>query len=134
MSNKLFVELVSPERELWAGEGDMVIVKTVEGDLGVQPGHIPVLSLLAPGAVVRVMGGRENGEVRAAVHGGFISVADNRVSVLAEIAELAEEIDVSRAQTALDNVGTVTADDAEATARAARARSRLAAAGTGEPV
>ncbi|GLU50406.1 F0F1 ATP synthase subunit epsilon [Nocardiopsis ansamitocini] len=130
MSKKLFVELVSPERELWAGEGDMVIVKTVDGEIGVQPGHVPVLALLAPGAVVRVLGAKADGEIRAAVHGGFISVASgNRVSILAEIAELADEIDVDRAQTALTEAGAAGLEDAEARARAARARGRLRAAG-----
>ncbi|MFC7326913.1 F0F1 ATP synthase subunit epsilon [Marinactinospora rubrisoli] len=132
MSKKLFVELVSPERELWAGEGDMVIAKTVDGEIGIQPGHIPVLALLAPGAVVRVLGGRENGEVRAAVHGGFISVSEhNRVSILAETAELAEDIDVARAREALSKVEAegISAENVEAQERAARARSRLEAAG-----
>src|SRR5690606_41824666 len=95
-------ERVSAERELWAGGGDMVIATTVEGEIGIQPGPTPVLALRAPGSVVRVVGGRESGEVRAAAHGGFISVADdNRVSILAEIAELAEDIDVERAKRAL---------------------------------
>ncbi|MFC3995090.1 F0F1 ATP synthase subunit epsilon [Nocardiopsis sediminis] len=132
MSKKLSVEIVSPERELWAGEGDMVIAKTTDGEIGVQPGHVPVLALLAPGAVVRVIGGRENGEVRAAAHGGFISVSDgNRVSILAEVAELAEDVDVSRAKAALaaaESEG-ISLEDAEAQARVARARSRLQAAG-----
>lgn len=133
MSKRLFVEIVSPERQLWAGEGDMVIAKTVDGEFGVQPGHTPVLALLAAGSVVRVVGGRETGEVRAAVHGGFLSVTDDsRVSILAEIAELAEEVDVDRAKRALEEVESdgVSPEDAEAQARAARARSRLAAAGT----
>ncbi|MBV2365302.1 F0F1 ATP synthase subunit epsilon [Streptomonospora nanhaiensis] len=132
MSKKLFVEIVSPERELWAGEGDMVIAKTTEGEVGVMPGHTPVLALLAPGAVVRVLGGRENGEVRAAVHGGFMVVSqDNRVSILAEVAELAEDIDVERAKAALRDVesGGLSPEDVESLARAARARSRLQAVG-----
>ncbi|GAB3208397.1 F0F1 ATP synthase subunit epsilon [Marinactinospora thermotolerans] len=132
MSKKLFVELVSPERELWAGEGDMVIAKTVEGEIGIQPGHVPVLALLAPGALVRILGARESGEVRAAVHGGFISVStDNRVSILAEVAELAEDVDVQRARAALDETvaGGVKPEDEEAINRMNRARSRLRAAG-----
>ncbi|MFD0772772.1 F0F1 ATP synthase subunit epsilon [Streptomonospora algeriensis] len=133
MSKKLFVEIVSPEQELWAGEGDMVIAKTVDGEIGVQPGHTPVLALLAPGAVVRVQGARETGEVRAAVHGGFMVVTlGDRVSILAEIAELAEDVDVERAKAALrdaESAGNLTEDEA-AQARAARARSRLQAAGT----
>ena len=129
MSKKLFVELVTPERELWAGEGDMVIAKTVEGEIGIQPGHVPVLALLAPGSVVRVLGAREAGEVRAAVHGGFMSVTlSDRVSILAEIAELAEEIDVERARAALKSAEREALGDAEMRARVARARGRLRAA------
>ncbi|MDA8370422.1 MAG: F0F1 ATP synthase subunit epsilon [Nocardiopsaceae bacterium] len=132
MSKKLFVEIVSPEQELWAGEGDMVIAKTTEGEIGVQPGHVPVLALLAPGSVIRVLGGREDGEVTVAVHGGFISVSDrNRVSILAEIAELAEDIDVERAKAALAEAtaGGANLGDPDQQARIARARSRLRAAG-----
>ena len=129
MSKKLFVELVTPERELWAGEGDMVIAKTVEGEIGIQPGHVPVLALLAPGSVVRVLGARESGEVRAAVHGGFMSVTlSDRVSILAEIAELAAEIDVARARAALKSAEREALGDAEMRARVARARGRLRAA------
>ncbi|WP_159943102.1 MULTISPECIES: F0F1 ATP synthase subunit epsilon [unclassified Nocardiopsis] len=125
MSKKLFVEIVSPEREVWAGEGDMVIAKTVEGEIGVQPGHVPVLSLLASGAVVRVLGARETGEVRAAAHGGFVSVSgEGRVSILAETAELAEDIDVERARAALKR-----ASEAGDTDALGRASSRLRAAG-----
>ncbi len=125
MSKKLFVEIVSPEREIWAGEGDMVIAKTVEGEIGVMPGHVPVLSLLAEDAVVRVLGARETGEVRAAAHGGFVSVSgEGRISILAETAELAEDIDVERARTALKN-----ATEGDDTAALGRARSRLRAAG-----
>ncbi|ASU85297.1 ATP synthase F1 subunit epsilon [Nocardiopsis gilva YIM 90087] len=132
MSKKLYVEIVSPEHEVWAGEGDMVIAKTIDGEIGVQPGHVPVLALLAPGSVVRILGGRETGEVRAAAHGGYISVSDDdRVSILAETAELAEDVDVERARQALSDVesGGVGPEDTEAQARAARARSRLEAAG-----
>ncbi|MFD6952003.1 F0F1 ATP synthase subunit epsilon [Nocardiopsis sp. TSRI0078] len=125
MSKKLFVEIVSPEREIWAGEGDMIIAKTVEGEIGIQPGHVPVLSLLAHDAVVRVLGARETGEVRAAAHGGFVSISgDGRVSILAETAELAEDIDVDRARTALKN-----AADSGDTDALGRASSRLRAAG-----
>ncbi len=125
MSKKLLVEIVSPERQVWAGEGDMVIAKTVEGEIGVQPGHVPVLSLLAHDAVVRVLGAREAGEVRVAAHSGFVSVSgEGRVSILAEIAELAEDIDVDRARTALQK-----AADSGDTLALGRARSRLRAAG-----
>ncbi|QVJ00920.1 F0F1 ATP synthase subunit epsilon [Nocardiopsis eucommiae] len=125
MSKKLFVEIVSPDREVWAGEGDMVIAKTVEGEIGVQPGHVPVLSLLAEDAVVRVLGARETGEIRAAAHGGFVSVSgEGRISILAETAELSEDIDVDRARQALKEAG-----ESGDNLAAARARSRLRAAG-----
>ncbi|RNL84553.1 F0F1 ATP synthase subunit epsilon [Halostreptopolyspora alba] len=133
MSNKLSVEIVSPERELWAGEGDMVIAKTADGEIGIQPGHVPVLGTLSPGAVVRVIGARETGEVRAAAHGGFVSVAQDRVSILAETAELSEDIDVQRAKTALRESESGSADESEESRenaeRAERARSRLRAVG-----
>lgn len=97
--SELQVELVSAERLLWSGTASMVIARTVDGDIGVLPGHSPVLALLAGGEVtVRT----NDGDVRAAVHGGFLSVADDRVSVLAEVAELADEIDLARAKKALD--------------------------------
>ena len=125
MSKKLFVEIVSPDREVWAGEGDMVIAKTVEGEIGVQPGHVPVLSLLAEDAVVRVLGARETGEIRAAAHGGFVSVSgEGRISILAETAELSADIDVDRARQALKDAG-----ESGDNLAAARARSRLRAAG-----
>ena len=125
MSKKLFVEIVSPEHEVWAGEGDMVIAKTVEGEIGVQPGHVPVLSLLAHDAVVRVLGARETGEVRVAAHSGFVSVSgEGRVSILAETAELAEDIDVDRARTAVTS-----ASEEGDNVALGRARSRLRAVG-----
>ncbi|GHD33645.1 F0F1 ATP synthase subunit epsilon [Nocardiopsis kunsanensis] len=125
MSKKLFVEIVSPEHEIWAGEGDMVIAKTVEGEIGVQPGHVPVLSLLSHDAVVRVLGARESGEVRVAAHSGFVSVSgEGRVSILAETAELAEDIDVDRARTAVTS-----ATEEGDNVALGRARSRLRAVG-----
>ncbi len=119
----LHVELVSVEREIWSGEAREVISRTTEGELGILPGHTPLLGELAPGATVRIM--RDGGEdVVAAVHGGFLSVTDEGVTVLAETAELAEDIDADRAKAALERA--LGDDDAAAQARA---ESRLAAAG-----
>ena len=122
------VELVSVERLLWSGEATMVIARTTEGELGVLPGHSPLLGELAPGGVVRI---REEGgeELGFAVHGGFLSVTEDGVSILAEIAERADEIDVARAQEALDRARSAGADDDEAAAAASRALSRLRATG-----
>jgi len=120
---ELNVELVSAERKVWSGKAREVLAKTSEGELGVLPGHAPLLGQLADGGVVRILleGG---GEVVAAVHGGFLSVTDQGVTVLAEVAELAEDIDTSRARAALDRARAD--DDSEAVRRA---EGRLRAAG-----
>ncbi len=120
---ELHVELVSVEREVWSGEATTVIARTTEGEVGILPGHAPLLGEIAQGSTLRVLeaGG---GEVVAAVHGGFLSVTDQGVTVLAEVAELADDIDQSRARSALDRARSE-GDDAAA----ARAESRLRASG-----
>jgi F-type H+-transporting ATPase subunit epsilon len=124
----LHVELVSVERLLWSGDATMVIARTTEGELGVLPGHAPLLGELAPGGIVRIR--QEGGEELVfAVHGGFLSVTEDGVSVLAELAERSDEIDVGRAQQALERARAAGEDDDEAAASASRATSRLRAAG-----
>ena len=119
---ELHVELVSVEREIWSGEASEVIARTTEGELGILPGHMPLLGQLAEGGTVRVL--QPGGEVVAAVHGGYLSVTDQGVTVLAEVAELAGDIDPTRARTALDRAR------AEGdTAAVRRAESRLRAVG-----
>lgn len=125
----LQVELVSPERELWAGEAEMVVATTQDGDIGIMPSHSPVLGNLVEGGIVRVLGERQEERLVAAVHGGFISVAGNRVSVLAEHAELGEEVDVAEARSALERALAELGESEEAAVEAARARARLRAAG-----
>lgn len=117
---EMTVELVAVERRLWSGTANMVIAETVEGELGILPGHTQLLGQLVEGGVVTIRT-TDGSEVTAAVHGGFLSVNDNRVSILAEGAELSDEIDVARAERAMD-----TADDEQAKARAA---ARLRASG-----
>ncbi|MFE2725313.1 F0F1 ATP synthase subunit epsilon [Kitasatospora sp. NPDC059327] len=96
---ELHVELVAADRKVWSGAATIVVARTASGDTGIMPGHTPVLSVLETGPVtIRTVDG---GTVIAAVHGGFISFADNKLSLLAEIAELADEIDVARAERAL---------------------------------
>lgn len=128
---KLRVGVVSPEREIWSGEADMVIAKTVDGEIGIMPEHAPVLGVLVEGGVLRVKRGDE-ADLVAAVHGGFISIADNHVSVLAEAAELGSEVDVAAARDALQRAQAsieANQDDADAFVAAQRARARLRAAG-----
>jgi F-type H+-transporting ATPase subunit epsilon len=93
----MHVELVSVEKPIWSGEATAVFARTSEGELGVLPGHAPLLGALAPGWVVRIDRVDEPA-LRVAVHGGFLSVRKDGVSVLAEMAESAEEIDVARAR------------------------------------
>jgi F-type H+-transporting ATPase subunit epsilon len=122
-TGELRVEVVAADRSVYSGTARMVIARTTEGDIGVLPGHAPLLGELAPGGVVTVQesGG---GEVVAAVHGGFLSITDEGVTILAEVAELATDVDVSRAQSSLDRARE---EGDEAAAR--RAESRLRAAG-----
>jgi F-type H+-transporting ATPase subunit epsilon len=98
----LHVELVDPERELWAGEADMVIARTLDGEIGVLTDRAPVIGILYEGSMVQIR--RENasgGDVFAAVAGGFLSVANNRVSILARQGQLGSEVDATAAETAL---------------------------------
>jgi F-type H+-transporting ATPase subunit epsilon len=123
----MHVELVSVERKLWSGEATAVFARTPEGELGILPGHTPLLGALEPGWIVRIDRVEESDSLKVAVHGGFLSVRKDGVSVLAEMAELAEDIDVGRARAALDRAGTD--DSGEAAAARERAKARLRAAG-----
>ena len=122
----MHVELVSIEAPIWSGEATAVFGRTTEGELGVLPGHTPLLGALEPGYPVRSV--EEGGhELRVAVHGGFLSVHKDGVSVLAEQAEIAEDIDVARAR---DQLNCYDADgDADEVAARNRALARLRAAG-----
>ena len=123
----LQVELVAVERKIWSGEARMVIARTTEGELGVLPGHAPLLGQLAEGGVVTIRGA-EGEDLVVAAHRGFLSVTDKGVSILAETAEISTEIDVERAREALARAE-ADGDDPEAQAAARRAQSRLRAAG-----
>ena len=82
------VEVVSADRVVWSGKAINIIAKTVEGDIGILPGHEPVLAILVPGAVE--IFAEDNSREIIAVDGGFISVAHGRVSILSEYAMMAE--------------------------------------------
>jgi F-type H+-transporting ATPase subunit epsilon len=121
--SSLEVELVSAERRVWSGEAAFVLARTTEGEIGILPHHAPLLGILVNGVVtIRVSDGSVE---TAAVHGGFLSVANNRVSILAEVAELGSEIDLDRAREALVRM----VSEAEDEFAEVRARTRLAAAG-----
>ena len=113
------VELVAPDRQLWAGQATFVFARTTAGEIGILPRHIPLLAELVEGEMVRI-DTVDGEEYHAAVHGGFLSVTDQGVTILAEDAEPAEEIDVEAAQRDFQS------DDEEVRNRA---RARLRAAG-----
>ena len=86
----LQVELVSVEREVWSGEADMVVARTTEGEIGILPGHEPLLGQLAEGFEVRIIRGGAD-EIAVGVTGGFLSVTKEGVTILAEAATLPGE-------------------------------------------
>ncbi len=90
----LDVHLVTPEREVWAGQADFVLARSVEGDLGILPGHTPTLAALDVGAVY-IEAGAER--IAIAVDGGFLAIGElgeeTRVDILAEFAVLQGEMD-----------------------------------------
>jgi F-type H+-transporting ATPase subunit epsilon len=122
---KLDVEVVSVEKKVWTGEASFVRATTVDGEIGILPGHWDHLSVLVPGGVVDIR--HDETKTLAAVHGGFLLVHDNTVRILAETAELGDEIDVSRARASLDRAQG--SEDAHSEEAAQRAAARLQAAG-----
>jgi F-type H+-transporting ATPase subunit epsilon len=123
----LRVELVVPDGEIWGGQAQMVIAKTHDGDIGVLTGHSPVIGLLIEGSVVRIRPeDSAEAEVSAAVSGGFFSIANDRVSILARQAELGSEVDQAAVRAALD-----AAEDDSADARYYAAQLRAAGAESG---
>jgi F-type H+-transporting ATPase subunit epsilon len=125
---RLEVHVVTPEREVWTGEADMVVAQSVEGQLGILPGHAPLLALLDIGPL-RVVTGRGD-EVRAVIEGGFLHVAFDRVDVLAEYAIPKDEIDAGAERARKEELeGRLAQADEEEReelrAELARARARL---------
>jgi F-type H+-transporting ATPase subunit epsilon len=129
----LHVELLMPDRSLWSGEAGLVIAKTMDGDIGVQTGHTPVFGILSPGSLVRIRevpGNDSPGDVvRAAVRDGFLSVTNNRVSILASIAQLATEVDTATARDELQAAATEAGGGTEESPEYRYARAKLLAAG-----
>lgn len=115
----LQIELVAADRVVWSGQASQVIARTVDGDLGVLPNHAPLLSLLVPGVVEITP--IEGAPFRAAVEEGFLSVANNRVSILSEDAFLASEINLEAARA---DLAAAEKDEDEDASRRANARIR----------
>ena len=124
----MHVALVVPDRELWSGEARTVIAKTTEGDIGVLTGHSPVFGVLAEGSLVEILS--DDAEpVQAAVSGGFLSVANDRVSILAAQAQLSGEVDAEAAQRELDTALSEAEPGPDEPGEAKYARAQLRAAG-----
>lgn len=127
----LKVELVSPESVAFSGEATMVIARVAEGDIAFQPGHVPFVGTLQTHPVRMIM---EDGSERSiAVHQGFVEVSHDDVTILSDVCEMADEIDVSRATAAKERAAAAIAADAtdeEAAEALRRAEVRLSVAET----
>jgi len=121
---EMTVEVVAVDRRIWSGEATFVFARTTVGEIGVLPGHESTLAQLEEAGVVRV-DSTDGSSITVAVHGGFLSITPEGVTVLAETAEVSSDIDVSRAREALER-----ADESEPEGAAAKARAeaRLKAA------
>ena len=122
----LEVALVAAERTVWQGQAKIVIARTTDGDVGILPGHAPLLGLLQGGTVqVRTV---DDEYFVAAAPDGFISVANDRVSILAENAEMGHDIDLEEARRDLEralSTGSNT-EESQEDLRLAEARVRAA--------
>ncbi len=128
----LQVRLVVPEGEVWAGAADRIVAKTLDGDVGILTGHTPVLGILAPGSVVRILpeDASAAGWIQAAVGDGFLSVADNRVSILAREAMLGTDVDKAAIRADLESfLSSAQASQSPEPAVAGYLRAQLRAAG-----
>jgi len=122
----LEVAVVSAERLLWQGEAKSVVAKTPEGEIGILPGHEPVLALLleSPLRIAEADGNK----MMVAVHGGFFSVDADKFNEITEVAEMAEDIDLERAQAALSRAQAA-GEDHEDPSAIKRAETRITVAG-----
>jgi F-type H+-transporting ATPase subunit epsilon len=122
---EMTVELVAVERRVWSGKASFVFARTTVGEIGILPGHEQTLAQLEEAGIVRI-DGVDGNATTVAVHGGFLHVTPENVTILAESAEIGNEVDVSRARAALDRADS---SDEDGAAAAARAQARLKAAG-----
>src|SRR5690349_25039331 len=116
---ELDVDIVAVEREIWSGKATFVFTRTTTGEIGILPRHIPLVAQLVDDAMVRVEREGED-DLRVAIDGGFMSVTESNVIILAESAELESEIDEGQARSDSES------DDPET---AAKGRARLRALG-----
>ena len=131
-------ELVTPERTLFSGEAEFVVLRTDGGEIMFLPEHAPFIGAVDISLVRIAQPGSDAessstpGEFRAAVHGGFVHVADNKVTLLASVAEPSDEIDVERARRALEAAQSAVSADEGGEGREAREAEHAVASGEGE--
>jgi F-type H+-transporting ATPase subunit epsilon len=94
---ELDIDIVAVDRKIWSGKGTFLFTRTTAGEIGILPRHIPLVAQLVDDAMVRVEREGEK-DLRVAVDGGFLSVTDKGVTVLAESAEFESEIDEAAAR------------------------------------
>lgn len=124
-TGSLQVELVAADRLVWSGDAAKVSARTAEGDIGILPGHAPLLSVLQIGVVDITTTSGESWV--AAVNGGFISVANGRVSILSEIAEMSHDIDLEKARKDLERLHAAGENEDAALSAVALAEARVRA-------
>jgi F-type H+-transporting ATPase subunit epsilon len=125
------VDIVTAERLVFSQDADIVMVPGVEGEMGILPHHEPIMTMIKPGEVL-VRKGTE--EYSMAVSGGFLEVTPDRITILADAAERADEIDIARAEAAkkraeeklTNRTAETDAANAEASLRRALARIKVA--------
>lgn len=108
--NKMTLQIISPDRVFYEGEVTMFEMNTTEGEVGIYPGHIPMVNVLKPGIVVIHEGDQEK---RAAIHAGFTEILQDSITVMAEIAEWPDEIDKERALSAKERAAKRLSDHKE---------------------
>ena len=119
----LNVQVVSPESVSYTGEASMVVARTVEGgDIAIQPGHIPFIGILQVWLVdiVKEDGSRDS----FAVHRGFVQVSDTDITILSDVSEAKDEIDIARAERALAEAEQALSADADDAGAACDTRPR----------
>ncbi len=96
--NKFVLKIITPDRIFYEGEASMVEFNTTEGEIGVYKDHVPTTVIIAPG-ILTITG--EQGKQQAALHAGFVEILQDKVTIMAEVIEWPGEIDVQRAEEAM---------------------------------
>lgn len=97
--NRFIINIITPDREFYSGEATFIEFNTTEGEVGIYKNHIPMTMILKPG-ILHIYNGED--EKIAALHAGFVEVLQEKITILAEIVEWPQEIDLERAEAARD--------------------------------